>query len=166
MSFDAREWLEGRLDNGAPNHRRISFLLLANGGKWEVTSWGFIGSIGRHQAGLHEEEAFELMELSGFMMGLRAAGIEIDKIFEPYFDEYVKEFLDEELVQNAEHEPRAVTSRAFDYRGELERLCGAVEQAAAAQFESRAANGVLESAVKRYAEMLPNASTMCGKNHK
>lgn len=40
------------------------------------------------------------MELSGFMMGLRAAGIEIDKIFKPYFDAYVKEFLDEELVQN------------------------------------------------------------------
>jgi len=95
MSFNIREWLEERLDNGAPKHRRISFLLLANGGRWEVTDWGFISSMGRHQSGLHEEEAFELMELSGFMMGLRAAGIEVDEIFKPYFDEYVKEFMDE-----------------------------------------------------------------------
>ena len=63
---------------------------------------------------------------------------------------------------NAPHQARAVASRpecgcsAFDYRGEFERLRVAAEQAAAAWFQSVAANGVLESAVKLYADILPN----------
>ena len=48
---------------------------------------------------------------------------------------------------------------AFDYRGEFERLRSAVEQAVESHFESRAANGVLESAVNLYSEILPNVNT-------
>jgi hypothetical protein len=46
---------------------------------------------------------------------------------------------------------------AFDYRSEFERLLGAVEQAVAARFESHAANGVLQNAVRHYDSVLPNA---------
>jgi hypothetical protein len=46
----------------------------------------------------------------------------------------------------------------FDYRGEFEKLHVAAAQAAAAGFQSMAANGVLESAVKLYTDILQNAS--------
>ena len=51
---------------------------------------------------------------------------------------------------------------SFDYRGEFERLLAVVEQAVAAGFQSAAANGVLESAVKLYdrkAEVRQRAGT-------
>jgi hypothetical protein len=56
-----------------------------------------------------------------------------------------------------------VACSTFDYRGEFERLRVAIEQASAAGFRSAAANGVLDSAVKLYADILPNSSIgRCG----
>jgi hypothetical protein len=45
---------------------------------------------------------------------------------------------------------------AFNYRSEFHRLLGAVEQAVAAGFASHAANSVLASAIKHYADTMPN----------
>lgn len=88
--FDVEEWLNKIQKDGNPLHRRISFLVTANGG-FEVGSWGYIAHGGIHQQGLEQEDALELMQISAFMQGLDAAEVPVLDKFMPHFKEYQEE---------------------------------------------------------------------------
>lgn len=89
--FDTQAWLNEPLKDGAPRHKRLCFLITANGGL-QVRGWGFIGYGNGHQSGLEQEDALELMQWSAFMDGLEAADVEVLAALRPYFEAYQAEF--------------------------------------------------------------------------
>ena len=91
--FDAQEWLNTMMqDSVTPRHRRLCFLITANGGLrvhgWGVTTHGE----GSHQKGLDQDDALDLLQWGAFMDGLEVAGIRIHEALIPYYDAYQKEF--------------------------------------------------------------------------
>lgn len=92
-----REWLDKTSIRGTPMRERLSYLLACNGGKLTVTSWGFIGcNDAGHQVGLEQDEALELIYLSGFIDGLAMVGVDVFEHHKKYFHEYARKhgFLD------------------------------------------------------------------------
>lgn len=87
MSFDVTEWLEED-HGGRPRHERLCWLLYCNGGpavhEWGVTSTDKHG----HQIGLEMEDAIELMQVSAFMTGLAACGVDVLGVLTPMMDAY------------------------------------------------------------------------------
>lgn len=73
-----------------PRHRRLSFLVYANGGL-TVRGWGFLSDRNGHQDGLEQDDALALMELAAYMAGATDAGVNLIGAFRPYFDAYVAE---------------------------------------------------------------------------
>lgn len=90
--FDIHEWLNKESD-GVPCHEYISRLVLANGG-FNVSGWGIIDYRGGVQRGLDQNEALSLIEISGFLSGLAACGVDWEGAFKPYFDDYVSRMAD------------------------------------------------------------------------
>jgi hypothetical protein len=80
------------MKDGTARHRRLCFLITANGGL-QVHQWGFLSFGDGHQRGLEQDDALELMQWSAFMDGLEAAGVEILDALRPYFEAYQTEFV-------------------------------------------------------------------------
>ena len=105
--FNATEWLEEEItvshecggEETMPRHRRLAFLVYANGG-FTVRGWGFLSWNGGHQSGLEQDDALALMELGAYMYGATDAGVDLFEAFKPYFDAYVA------AVQAPQLEPR------------------------------------------------------------
>lgn len=91
--FDIQAWLNEPLKDGTPRHRRLCFLITANGGS-VVRGWGILSfTPGKHQYGLEQDDALELMQASSFLNGLEAAGINVGEALRPYYEAYQAEFV-------------------------------------------------------------------------
>ncbi len=91
-SFDVHGWLNQTLTSGQILHRRLSFLVTANGG-FDVRGWGCISSGNGHQQGLEQNDALELIYWDGFISGLVAAGVNFHDAFYPIFQSYQQEHM-------------------------------------------------------------------------
>jgi hypothetical protein len=86
-------------------HRRICFLLLANGGpNFSEFSDEEPQIIKGHQRGLTPSQTIELLRLKAFIDGLSAAGVIIKPLIEAHFRDYLREFA--EFAEFIEH-PKA-----------------------------------------------------------
>lgn len=73
-TFDVASWLDETMSSGQRRGDRICQLYVANDG-FEVIQWGIIDNVNGRQRGLDQEEALELLYISGFVHGLAAAGV-------------------------------------------------------------------------------------------
>lgn len=90
--FSTDAWLNEPLKDGTPRHKRLCFLITANGGL-QVRGWGVLSFGDGHQRGLEQDDALELMQWSAFMDGLEAAGVEVLTALRPYFESYQAELV-------------------------------------------------------------------------
>jgi hypothetical protein len=96
MSFDPVGFLNSEIEidgEWMPAHRRICFLMLANGGS-EFNDFNDEEPqiIKGHQRGLTPSQTIELLRLKAFIDGLSAAGVNIAPLIQAHFRDYLKEF--------------------------------------------------------------------------
>lgn len=98
--FDLNAWLNETVtvqdEHQEPKQvtrlERVCFLLFANGGSFNVSSWGIISTLNGHQIGLEQDQALDLLFYSGVFEGLHLAGVDFMSTLKPKFDEYIKRF--------------------------------------------------------------------------
>jgi hypothetical protein len=85
-----------------PLYRNLCFLVAANDG-WVVSGWGYIMvGLGGHQQGLHQNEAFTLIDLYGVFKGLELAGVPAMKLFhDNYLTPYVRALEEKQAAMDA-----------------------------------------------------------------
>jgi hypothetical protein len=99
MMLNPQEWLNEVVEHETwqgvermPRHRRLCFLVYANGG-FGMHGWGYLSfTDGGHQSGLEQEDAMALMQYNAYMTGAADAGVNIFDAFKPYWDAYNAEW--------------------------------------------------------------------------
>lgn len=85
------DWLEKPTDSGATVLRRLTELMMVNGGTLRVSAWGGVQKGGLYgRTGLTMDEALELIYLDGFLQGLLQAHDNRD-------NEAVKKLIEQEI---------------------------------------------------------------------
>lgn len=88
--FDVDKWLNEDCE-GEPRHKRICFLIVANGGKFNVRGWGLVSHYSGHQIGLDQNQAFELLLIGSYISGLSDAGVPVVKKLGKYYEAYLEQ---------------------------------------------------------------------------
>lgn len=86
LSFDVSAWLNEPL-GCEPRHRRICQLLQSHGafniGDWATMEWARRG-----QKPIKHVDMLDFAQVKGFMEGLIAAGVEVEKALRPHMDKW------------------------------------------------------------------------------
>jgi hypothetical protein len=99
-----------------------------------------------------------LHSFDGLCIGVRHGLLQVRDMEDDVHEVEVSQFTPKLTSEQRYHRLYVPSScMTFDYRSEFERLRAAAEQAAAAGFQSEAANGVLDCALRFYAGVLPDS---------